>query len=131
MQHSEIWRDINTSVHRAIVEGLHREDETDLAERSDELLTGLPVVGGAQPTTALLLRRYHTQLHHELCQGSRPVTSAATVEDELREITRAVVATMGGEEGLPIDGAVLIALVLYKRGLPNFCAMPAVLQPEF
>lgn len=125
MHHTQIVEDINTAVHRALVEGLHELDEMDLISRSDSSLMNLPIVGGAQPTTALLLRRYHTQLHSELCLAHQPRIRVETVEDELRELTRAVVVTMGGSEGMSVEGAALIALVMQKRGLAKFCAMPA------
>lgn len=126
MHHTEIWQDINTAVQRTIGEGLHLLDEGDLIERSDRLLINLPIVGGAQPTTALLLRRYQTPLQQELCQGGRPRLTSASVEDELREITRAVAATMGGDEGLSIESCALLALVLHQRSLDRFCATPAM-----
>lgn len=125
MHHSQIVQDIHTAVHHALVDRLHELDEADLVERSDALLESLPVMGDEQPSTALLLRRYDLELHRELCQGSAPRIQAGSVEDELRELTRAVVVTMGGDEGLPVEGAALIALVLYRRGLTRFCATPA------
>ena len=125
MHHMQIVEDINNAVHRALTENLHELDEMDLISSSDASLMNLPIVGGSQPTTALLLRRYHTQLHSELCQGHQPRIRVETVEDELRELTRAVVVTMGGAEGMSIEGAVLIALVIQKRGLTTFCNLPA------
>jgi hypothetical protein len=125
MHHSQIVEDINTAVHQALAEGLHELDEMDLISRSDALLMNLPIVGGAQPTTALLLRRYHMQLHSELCLGQQPRIRVATVEDELRELTRAVIVTMGGAEGLSVEAAALIALVMQKRGLARFCTLPS------
>jgi|GEM_PF-2782080 len=124
MHHVQIWRDINDAVHNALRDRLDVLDETDLIERSDALLVQLPTMGSAQPTTALLLRRYHVQLHQELCQGTQPRSQFATLTDELREMTRAVAVTIGAEEGISVDNTVLIALVLYKRGLASFCTMP-------
>lgn len=125
MHHSQIVQDIHTAVHHALVDRLHLLDESDLVERSDALLETLPVMGGEQPSTALLLRRYDVELHRELCHGTAPRVQAGSVEDELREITRAVVVSMGGDEGLPVESAALIALVLQRRGLARFCAVPA------
>jgi hypothetical protein len=125
MTTNELVRDMQTTVHRALNERLHLEDEHDLIERSDALLAMLPTMGGSDPTTALLLRRYHAELHAELCAGSQPRLRTDNAETELLELTRAVLVTMGGDEGLSIESAVLIGLVLLKRGLPAFCAMPA------
>lgn len=123
MHHSEIWQDINTAVHRAIRDRLFELHDHDLIEQSDRLLASLPVVGG-QPTTALLLRRYHTQLHQELCEGNRPRATFGGLEDELRELTRAVIVTIDADEGISVENAVLIALILQKQGLATFCARP-------
>jgi hypothetical protein len=124
MHHSEIWQDINVAVHRALRDRLFELHEHDLVEQSDKLLASLPVVGGAQPSTALLLRRYHTQLHQELCLNNQPRSTFAQLEDELRELTRAVMVTIDADEGISVENAVLIALVLHKRGLAAFCARP-------
>ncbi|HEX6291794.1 MAG TPA: hypothetical protein VFZ66_21590 [Herpetosiphonaceae bacterium] len=124
MHHSEIWQDINAAVHQAVRDRLFQLDENDLIERSDALLENVPVVGGAQPSTALLLRRYHTQLHQELCVGSQPRATFGSIEDELRELTRAVMVTVDADEGISVESAVLLALILQKRGLTNFCARP-------
>jgi hypothetical protein len=125
MHHTQIVEDINTAVHHALVGRLYELDEMDLISRSDASLMNLPIVGGTQPTTALLLRRYHTQLHSELCLGHQPRIRVETLEDELRELTRAVVVTMGGAEGMSVDAAALIALVMQKRGLAKFCTLPS------
>jgi hypothetical protein len=124
MHHSEIWQDINDAVHMAVRDRLFQLTENDLIERSDDLLAGLPVVGRAQPSTALLMRRYHTQLRHELCAGNQPRATFGSLEDELRELTRAVMVTIDADEGISIENAVLLALVLHKRGLATFCAQP-------
>lgn len=122
MHHSEIWEDINTAVHRAVRDRLFELHDHDLIEQSDGLLANLPTMGGQQPTTALLLRRYHTQLHQELCAGNQPRTNFEYLEDELRELTRAVIVTIDADEGISVDNAVLLALILHKQGLANFCA---------
>jgi hypothetical protein len=124
MHHSEIWQDINAAVHRAVRDQLVELHEHDLIEQSDRLLASLPVVGGQQPSTALLLRRYHSQLHQELCLDHRPRSSFADFEDELRELTRAVMVTIDADEGISVENAVLLALVLHKRGLATFCSRP-------
>jgi hypothetical protein len=124
MHHQTVWDDINTGVHDAISQGLDHLDEGDLINRSDAALSNLPVVGGQQPTTALLLRRYQTQLQSELCVGGRPRSSFDDVVDEVRELTRAVVVTLDTSEGISIENAVLMALILRRRGLASFCAQP-------
>lgn len=126
MHHSMIWDDINTAVHNAISQELYLLDEGDLTERSDANLRNLPVVGGEQPTTALLLRRYQTQLQNELCVGKQPRTASDDLESELRELTRAVVVTLATSEGISLETAVLMALILRTRGLPAFCAQPSL-----
>lgn len=130
MHHSPIWQDINNAVHQALTQQLHLLDEDDLIDRSDNVLANVPIASGAQPTTALLLRRYHTQLHHELCDGNRPRAQHESMQDELRELTRAVIVTIDSNEGISVESAVLLALVLAKRGLAKFCALPAV-APTF
>ncbi len=125
MAYSQIVQDINTAVHHAIADGLYELGETDLIERADALLATLPIAGGAEPTTVLLLRHYHMQLQAELCHGRRPWAQFDTVEGELRELTRGVMATMGGDEGISVETAVLIALVLHVHGIAKFCALPA------
>ena len=126
MHHSAIWDEINTALHAALRQGLDQLDETDLTERSDNLLASLPVVGNQQPTTALLFRRYQTTLQQELCSGRQPRMSYASPEDALRDLTRAVVVTLDTSEGISVENAVLMALILHKRGLAAFCTQPAL-----
>jgi len=126
MDQTEIWRDITTSVQRALHERLDRLDEAGLVQHSDALLATLPSVSGFQPTTAAFLRRYHTQLHQEVCRGNQPRAMAAPVADELCDLTRAVLLTVGITEGVSIEAAVGLALVLYKRGVAPFCAQPTL-----
>lgn len=126
MHHSAIWDDINTAIHAALSQGLHQLDETDLIERSDTLLASLPVVGNQQPTTALLFRRYQTTLQQELCSGRQPRMSYDSPEAELRDLTRAVVVTLDTSEGISVENAVVMALIMHKRGLASFCAQPAL-----
>lgn len=124
MHHSEIWEDINTAVSRAVRDRLFELHDHDLVDQSDRLLANLPITGSQQPTTALLLRRYHTQLQQELCAGNQPRTTFEYLEDELRELTRAVLVTIDADEGISVDNAVLLALILHQQGLANFCALP-------
>jgi len=124
MDHTQIWYDITSSVQYALQPGLDHLTEERLIARSDALLVMLPRVNGAQQlTTAGFLRRYHTTLHYELCRGMRPYSSAGTVADQLHDLTRAVLVT-GATEGMSIEAAVGIALVLHTRGLTQFCALP-------
>jgi hypothetical protein len=123
MYQTDIWRDIMTSVHQALAGRLDRLSEVSLMQRSDALLARLPGVTGAQvATTALLLRRYNTGLHTELwcAQGTR--NRAVTIEGKLGELTRAVLVTVGIGEGVSVEAAVAMALVLYKRGVVPLCA---------
>jgi len=127
MNQPTMWQDIATSVQRALGEHLDLIPEDDLMHRSDMLLAQMPSLSGSQPiSTALFLRRYHTALHQEMCQGNQPRLISATVEDELRDLTRAVLLTIGGTEGVSVEAAVGLALVLYKRGVIQFCALPLV-----
>lgn len=127
MNQPTMWQDIATSVQRALGEHLDLIPENGLVQRSDTLLAQMPGRSGAQPiSTALFLRRYHTVLRQEICQGTQPRTIAATVEDELRDLTRAVMLTIGSTEGVSVEAAVGLALVLYKRGVTGFCALPTV-----
>lgn len=125
MNQPTTWQDIATSVHRALGEHLDLIAENGLVQRSDMLLAQMPRHGGSQPiNTALFLRRYHTALRQELCQEVQPRMISATVEDELRDLTRAVMLTIGSTEGVSVEAAVGLALVLYKRGVIQFCSLP-------
>lgn len=124
MDHTWLWKDITASIQYAIRERLAALPEERLIARSDAFLVMLPGVTGTQQlTTAAFLRHYHTTLHYELCRGARPYSSAATVAGQLHDLTRAVLVT-GAAEGLSIEAAVAIALVLHTRGLAHFCALP-------
>ena len=126
MSNYDIWKDINDAVRAAIYDNLHLLDEDDLVERSDALLAALPVVGKEQPTTMTLLRRYQGRLQQELCVGDKPrVAHFTMVQDEIVEITRAVMVTIEGTEGISIESAVHLALVIRARGLASFCASPS------
>ena len=121
----EIWQTIIQTVDAALDDNLHYLDEHDLMRRADELLLNLPIVGGAQPTAALLLRRYRSALQHELCQGREPRQLPSGIEDEVGELTRVVMVVMGGHEGMSVDVAVLLALVIRVRGVQQLCETPA------
>ncbi len=124
MDHTQLWQDITASIQYALQPGIDHLTEERLIARSDAFLAMLPGVSGAQQlTTVAFLRHYHTTLHYELCRGARPYSSAATVAGQLHDLTRAVLVT-GAAEGLSIEAAVAIALVLHTRGLAHFCALP-------
>lgn len=130
MNQTTMWQDIAASVQRALREHLERLPDEALVQRSDALLARLPGVGGAPPTTtAIFLRRYFMPLRQELCAGTQPRTLPGTVEDELRDLTRSVLLTIGIGEGISVEAAVGLALVVYKRGVGAFCALPT-LQPR-
>ncbi len=124
MDHTQLWHDITASIQYAIQERLAGLPEEWLIARSDGMLGMLPGISGAQQlTTVAFLRHYDTTLHYELCRGMRPYSSAGTVAGQLHDLTRAVLVT-GAVEGLSIEAAVAIALVLHTRGLAQFCALP-------
>ncbi len=126
MNQTTIWHDITTTVQRALAARLDRLTEAGLVHHSDALLTQLAGLRGAQQlTTRILLRRYDTPLHHELCRGQHPRAGGANVTEELCDLTRAVLVTVGATEGMSIEAAVGLALVLYKRGVVSFCTQPA------
>ncbi len=126
MNQTTIWHDITTTVQRALDARLDQFTEAGLVRHSDALLAQLAGLRGAQQlTTRVLLRRYDTPLHHELCRGQHPRAAGASVRDELCDLTRAVLITVGATEGMSIEAAVGLALVLYTRGVVPFCAMPA------
>ncbi len=125
MYETDLWRDITTSIHHALSARLDLFTEDSLVRRSDTLLARLPSVNGSGlTTTAMLLGRYHTVLHKEVCRAHQPRTLGGTVEDDLRELTRAMLVTVGIGEGISVEAAVGMALVLYKRGVAPFCALP-------
>ena len=126
MAQTDLWRDITTTVQRALDARLDQLTEAGLVRHSDALLAQLAGLRGAQQlTTRVLLRRYHTPLHHELCHGQHPRTAGARITDELCELTRAMLVTVGATEGVSIEAAVGLALVLHTRGIAPFCAVPA------
>ncbi len=125
MYNLEIWKDINAAARAAILDDLHELDEDDLLERSDALLATLPVVGKEQPSTSALLKRYQGRLQQELCIGTQPrIAEFHLVQEELVEITRGIMVVIEGSEGISIESALHLALVLRARGLANFCATP-------
>lgn len=125
MDQTRILHDITTSVHDAVRTRRDGLAEAVLVDNSDALLAMLPSLTGAQPTTTdAFLRRHTTPLHEALCRGQQPREQAATMEHQLHNATRAVMV-VGVETGMSIEAAVGVALVLYKRGIPSFCALPA------
>ncbi len=125
MEQTDIGRDITTAVQRALAARLDQLGEAGLVRHSDALLAQRAGLRGSQQlTTRVLLRRYDTPLHQELCRGQHPRAAGARVTDELCELTRAVLGTVGATEGVSIEAAVGRALVLYKRGIGLFCAVP-------
>ncbi len=120
-----IWQDIDDAIDVALEERLHLQSQSDLVARSDALLARLPQMSNRRITTAQLLRRYQAELQQELCQDRRPRMRFSTLEDELRELTRAVVATIVSDSGISIENAVFLALVLRAQGLQKFCALSA------
>lgn len=120
----EIWQTINKAVHASLEDELPYLAEHELMHRADELLLQLPIVGGSQPTAAQLLRRYRGALQHELCRGRDPRPLPDKLEDEVRELTRAVMVVMGGHEGMSVDIAVLLALAIRANGVQHLCESP-------
>ena len=125
MYQIDISRDITASVQQALDRRLEQLNEVSLVQRSDALLATLPGLARSQAaTTAALLTRYHPMVHMELNRGHPPGTMPPTVVDELRELTRAVLLTVGIKEGVSVEAAVGMALVLYKRGGVPFYTVP-------
>ncbi len=125
MHHLEIWQTINDAVHAALLDGAHTLSERELLRRMDDILLRMPIVGGTQPMAALLLRRYHGALQKELCNGRQPRPLPEIVEDEVRELTRAVMVTVDLSEGFSVEAAVLLALAIRAGGVERLCAAPA------
>lgn len=125
MDRLEIEETIDEAVHDALLDGLHLLDQDDLLYRADDLLRRLPSVAGTPPTGALLLRRYRGALQKELCVGREPRPMPDVIEDEVREITRAVMVGAGLNEGFSVETAVLLALAIRAGGTDTFCATPA------
>ncbi len=120
-----IWQDIDDAIDVALAERLHLQSQSALVARSDALLASLPQMRNRRTTTAELLRRYHVELQQELCQDHRPRMRFSTLEDEVRELTRGVAATIVSDSGISIENAVVLALVLRAQGLEKFCALSA------
>lgn len=127
MYHTQLWNDITVSVQRALDAQLDQLSDAHLVQRSDALLATLPSVGGSSViTTASILRRYDTPLHQAMCLNKQPLLSAAAPADVLHDVARAVILTVGPAEGVSVDVAVTLALVLYTRGIAPFCARPSL-----
>ena len=121
MHHLEIWQTINQAVHNALLDEAHTLSERELLLRADDLLLRMPIVGGSQPTAALMLRRSQAALQKELCAGGAPRPLGDTVEDEVRELTRAVMVAVDLNEGFSIETAVLLALAIRAGGVDRLC----------
>jgi hypothetical protein len=125
MYEMNVLQDIVIGVQHALARQLDRLDEASLMQQSDAFLATLPGARGAHlTTTAELLRRYDAPLHEILCWNQQPRSASATVGDELRDLARAIVLTLGPTEGISVDSAVSLALVLHKRGVGSFCTQP-------
>ncbi|WP_026369544.1 hypothetical protein [Kallotenue papyrolyticum] len=120
-----LLEELDAAVERAIDERWHLLSEAELVRRGDALLRSLPALDEPPPTIALLLRRYGAALRQQICPGLRLRFQSAPLEASLRELTSAVLLTMGRAEALSLEAALLIALVLWRRGLEQFCASPA------
>lgn len=125
MNHSQLWHDITVSVQHALDDQLDQLSDSHLVQHSDALLATMPGVGGSSLiTTASVLRRYDTSLRQAMCSNKQPRLMSATIADTLHDMTRAVILTLGPVEGVSIDAAVTLALVLHNRGIASFCARP-------
>lgn len=116
----EIWETINEASHAALLDDLHTLSEHELLRRADDALLNLPIVGGTQPTAALLLRRYRGALQKELCRGLEARPLPEIVEDQVRELTRAVMVAIDSE-GFSVEAAVLLALAIRAHGVEEYC----------
>jgi hypothetical protein len=125
MHHLDIWETINAAVHDALLDEVHTLGEAELLRRADALLLGLPSVSGSPPTAALLLRRHRAALQKELCAGRVPRPLPDVIEDEVRELTRAVMVSVDVSEGFSVEAAVLLALAIRAGGLERLCELPA------
>lgn len=117
-----ILEELDAAVERAIDERWHLLSETELLRRSDALLHSLPGLDEPPATTGLLLRRYGMALRRQLCPGWRTRWQDAPLERTVRDLTSAVLLIMGRDEALSVEAALLIALVIWRRGLDQFCA---------
>ena len=59
-----------------------------------------------------------------MCRADQPHVDATRSEDDLRELTRAVLVTVGSGEGVSVETAAGMALVVYRRGIVSFCVLP-------
>jgi hypothetical protein len=121
----EIWRTIDTAVRNALQDGVDAWSERQLLRRVDQLLLGMPSVGGSPPTATALLRRHHARLQHELCNGRDPRPLPDDIEERTRELTRAVLVSISASEGVSIEVAVLLGLAVQAGGLARLCVMPS------
>ena len=124
MHHSEIWRMINVEVQRALQNQVHMLSTRELSRRVDQLLLRLPATGGGQLTTASLLRRHRVALQQALCDNRRPRPLPASIEDEIRELTRVVMIAVQHHGSFSVETAVLLALVIRASGIETLCMAP-------
>src|SRR3954447_14692923 len=125
MDHLEIWETINAAVHDALLDDLDTLSEAELLRRADNLLLGLPSVGGSPTSASLLLRRHRVALQKELCAGYTPRPLPDAIEDEVRELTRAVMVSVDVGEGFSVESAVLFALAIRAGGVKRLCESPS------
>ncbi len=126
MHRLELLETIDESVRQAIADGDHKLSQQQLFARADSQLRQLPVAGGSPPTAGLLLRRHHVALRKELCIGGDPRPMPERLEDEVRELTRAVIVAVGVGEGFSVETAVLLALGIRAGGLDQMCSVRAM-----
>jgi len=129
MDHLEIWETINAAVHDALLDDLDTLSEAELLRRADNLLLGLPSVGGSPTSASLLLRRHRVALQKELCAGYPPRPLPDAIEDEVRELTRAVMVSVDVGEGFSVESAVLFALAIRAGGVKRLCESPSAGHP--
>ena len=121
MHHQDIWQTISVAVRRAVAEQAHLLSERALRRRVDQLLFRLPTTGRERITAALLLRRYRGALQHELCEQRRPRPLPASLEDQICELTRAVMVAVQRHVSFSVETAVFLALVIRAGGLEAWC----------
>lgn len=129
MSEPEIITILNDAVHNALLNRQHELREDELRSQANALLATMPSLGNnTSASVDQLLHRYHGTLHKELCNGLEPVAQPEVIEDELRMITRAVVVAIETQEGISMESAVLLALIIRAHGLDKLCALPATPQ---
>lgn len=131
MKQSAIQQDITIAVRQALHQRLDQLGEPALMQHSDLLLATLPGMRGAQPlSTAQLLLRYGPSLAGDVCRGNLAGIPAEHVQDRLGRLTRAVLLSVGVGEGVSVEIALGIALVLYKRDSARCAARSRASSPS-